>query len=99
MIPLQAEEQEEENSEEDSDDASLVVTRKILAAKDEGLISDEAYHNLRMVLPDEAKSAMPSISALKKERKIQNGEIRIIRIPQVSRFIEVSRPIVTISLT
>ena len=53
-------------------------------AKDEGLISDEAYHELRMALPDEEREILPPISVLKQERNRQNGINALHSIAEVS---------------
>ena len=58
--------------------------QRVLVAKDEGLISDEAYHELRMALPDDERDALPPISVLKQERNSQNGIITLHSIPEVS---------------
>ena len=44
-------------------------------AKDSGLVSDEAYHELRMSLPEDQRSALPPISVLKQERNSQMKHI------------------------
>lgn len=59
------------------------TTQRVLVAKDSGLISDEAYHELRMSLPEDARVAVPPINALKKERNQQNQIITIHNIPEV----------------
>ena len=52
--------------------------------KDEGLIADEAYHELRMALADDERDAVPPVSVLKQERNRQNGIIALHSIPEVS---------------
>lgn len=59
------------------------TVRKVLAAKDEGNISDKAYHRLRMALPEENRKSLPSIHIIKAERAAQNGSIDISDLPQV----------------
>jgi len=55
-----------------------------LAAKDEGLVSDKAFHELRMALPEKVRSHVPPLSAVKQERKSQKKEIQVIQIPEVN---------------
>ena len=64
-----------------------LVVRKLLSAKDEGVISDEAYHRLRQALPKELRKKIPPINVLKDERKSENHEIKIIPVPEVSCLI------------
>ena len=59
------------------------VVRRILAAKDQGLVSDRAYHELRMALPEDIRDKIPPLSALIQERREQNKTINTIPIPQV----------------
>lgn len=40
------------------------ITQRVLVAKDSGLISDEAFHELRMSLPEETRTVIPPINAL-----------------------------------
>ena len=70
---------------EDSGDDGYIteVVRRILAAKDQGLVSDKAYHELRMALPEDMRCRIPPLSAIMQERKRQNMSINIIPIPQV----------------
>ena len=69
--------------EESSDDAyTTEVVRRILAAKDQGLVSDRAYHELRMALPEGIHDKIPPLSALIQERREQNKTITTIPIPQ-----------------
>ena len=42
------------------------ITQPVLVAKDSGLISDEAFQELRMSLPEETRTAVLPINALKK---------------------------------
>ena len=51
------------------------TVRRALAGKDEGLISDKGYHELRMAFTGNLKK--------KSKRKIQNDEIKIMHIPEV----------------
>ena len=72
------------NMEHSSDDAyTTEVVRRILAAKDQGLVSDRAYHELRMALPEDIRHLIPPLSALIQERRDQNKTINTIPIPQV----------------
>ncbi|PFX15854.1 hypothetical protein AWC38_SpisGene19907 [Stylophora pistillata] len=71
------------NMEHSSDDAyTTEVVRRILAAKDQGLVSDRAYHELRMALPEDIRHLIPPLSALIQERRDQNKTINTIPIPQ-----------------
>ena len=65
------------------DDYTTEVVRRILAAKDQGLVSDRAYHELRMALPEDIRDKIPPLSALIQERREQNKTINTIPIPQV----------------
>jgi len=60
------------------------VVQRMLAAKDEGLVRDEAYHELRMALLEKVRSHVPPLSAIKQERRSQNKEIKVIQIPEVN---------------
>ena len=62
------------------------VVQRILAAKDEGLVSDKAYHELRMALRKCPKSR-PPLSTILQERRTQNKEIEVIPIPEVNYFV------------
>lgn len=44
------------------------VVQRILAAKDEGLVSDKAFHELRMALPENVRSYLPPLSMILEER-------------------------------
>lgn len=65
------------------DDYTTEVVRRILAAKDQGLVSESAYHELRMALPEDIRDRIPPLSALIQERREQNNTINTIPIPQV----------------
>ena len=69
---------------DEKDNSTCRTTQHVLVAKDEGLISDEAYHELRMALPDEEREILPPISVLKQERNRQNGINALHSIPEVS---------------
>ena len=69
---------------DERENSTCRTTQHVLVAKDEGLISDEAYHELRMALPDEEREILPPISVLKQERNRQNGIIALHSIPEVS---------------
>ena len=70
--------------EESSDDGyTTEVVWRILAAKDQGLVSDRAYHELKMALPEGLRDKIPPLSALIQERREQNKTIKTIPIPQV----------------
>jgi len=80
VIPLS------DNQHDGDDDEGYAheVVQRILAAKDEGLVSDKAFHELRMALPEKVRSHVPPLSAVKQERKSQNKEIQVIQIPEVN---------------
>ena len=65
------------------------ITQRVLVAKDTGLISDEAFHELRMSLPEETRTVIPPINALKDERNRQNKIVDIHPMAQV-RFCDIS---------
>ena len=65
------------------------ITQRVLIAKDSGLISGEAFHELRMSLPEETRTVIPPISALKDERNRQNKIVDIHSITEV-RFFDIS---------
>jgi len=58
----------------------------VVVAKDYGLISDEAYHELRMSISEDAKAMIPPINVLKDERNRQNKNIEIHQIADVRIF-------------
>lgn len=78
IIPLS-----EEDSSEELEPTSCESTKRVLVAKDSGLISDEAYHELRMSLPEDQRFALPPFSAVKQERNKQNEIVNIKSIPEV----------------
>lgn len=45
------------------------LVQGILTAKAEGLVSDNAFHILRMALPENARSCLPPLSAIVEERR------------------------------
>ena len=45
------------------------VVQRMLAAKDEGLVSDKAYHELTMALLEKVRNHVPPLSAFKQERR------------------------------
>ena len=69
---------------DDDEGYSREVVQRILAAKDEGLVSDKAYHELRMALPEKVRSHVPPLTAIKQERRYQNNEIEVVQIPEVN---------------
>ena len=69
---------------DDDEDYAHKVVQRMLAAKDEGLVSDKAYHKLRMALLEKVRSNVPPLSAIKQERSSQNNEIKVIQIPEVN---------------
>ena len=72
------------NLEDNLDDGyTTEVVRRILAAKDQGLVSDKAYHELRMALPEDIRDRIPPLSTIIQERREQNKTIDTITIPQV----------------
>ena len=77
MIPLGSEEKEDvvQSREE--------TCQRVLVAKDSGLISDEAYHELRMSLSDDTRAMIPPINELKDERNRQNKIVDIHHITEV----------------
>ena len=80
IIPLgDAEIVDDEAAASSSDE----ITQRVLVAKDFGLVSDEAYHELRMALPEDERNALPPISILKQERNRQNKIITLHPIPEV----------------
>ena len=82
MIPLS-------DSQHDHEDEgySHEVFERILAAKDEGLVSDKAYHELRVALPERVRSHVPPLSTILQGRRTQNKEIEVIPIPEVNYFV------------
>ena len=86
IIPLASTDEIEDSGD---DDYTTEVVRRILAAKDQGLVSNrglpchEAYHELRMALPEVMRCRIPPLSAILQERKRQNMSINILPIPQV----------------
>lgn len=60
------------------------VVQRILAAKDEGLVREKAFHELRMALPENARSYFPPLSVILEERRNQNKEIKVVPIPEVN---------------
>lgn len=81
VIPLSSNPQ----AEQDDDDGEYTgeIVQRILAAKDEGLVSDKAYHEIRMALPEHVRAQVPPLSSLLQERKKQNEEISITTIPEL----------------
>jgi len=67
---------------DDDESYSHEVVQRILAAKDEGLVSDQAYHKLRKALPEKVRSHVPPLTAIERERRSQNKEIEVIQIPE-----------------
>ena len=53
-------------------------------AKDSGLISDDAYHALRMSLSEDVRVMIPPLNVIKDERKRQNQIVEIHHISEVS---------------
>lgn len=60
------------------------TSQSVPVAKDEGLISDKANHELRMTLTKNQRDVLLPIHALKQERNRQNRIIALHSIPQVS---------------
>jgi len=81
LIPLGSVEEEEE------DEVKEETTQRVLVAKDSWLISDEAYHELRMSLPEDARASIPPINALKDKRNRQNKTVDIHHITEVRGLI------------
>ena len=66
------------------DEGTLVkLYRRLLAAKDEGLVSDKAYDELRIALPESVRSQIPPLSAILQERKAKKNDIKTIPIVEV----------------
>lgn len=80
VIPLSSNPQPEHD---DDGRCTCEIVQHILAAKDEGLVSNKAYHEIRMALPEHVRAQVPPLSSLLQERKKQNGEINITTIPEV----------------
>ena len=80
IIPLASTDEIEDSGD---DGYTTEVVRRILAAKDQGLVSKKAYHELRMALPEVIRCRIPPLSAIMQERKRQNMSINILPIPQV----------------
>lgn len=53
---------------------SREVVQRILAVKDQGHVSDKAFHALRKALPENVRSYIPPLSAILKERRNQNKD-------------------------
>lgn len=62
IIPLGS--QSTESGGDTVDGYTTEVVRRILAAKDQGLVSDKAYHELRMALPEDIRARIPPLSAI-----------------------------------
>lgn len=82
VIPLSSNPQPEHD--DDDDGYTREIVQRILAAKDDGLVSDKAYHEIRMALPEHVRAQVPPLSSLLEERKKQNGEINISTIPELN---------------
>ena len=65
---------------EDDEGTLVKLYRSLLAAKDEGLVSDKAYDELRMALPESVRSQIPPLSAILQERKTKKNDIKTIPI-------------------
>ena len=61
MIPLS----DDQHDGDDYEGYSHEVVQRILAVKDEGLVSDKAYHELRMAFPEKVRSHVPPLTAIK----------------------------------
>ena len=66
VIPLSSNPQPEQN---DDGGYTHEIVQRILAAKDEGLVSDKAYHEIRMALPEHVRAQVPPPSSLLQEGK------------------------------
>ena len=80
IIPLGSAEDEE------TPNVLQETTQHVLVAKDSGLISDEAYHEVRMSLPEDARVMVPPVNAIKDERNRQNKIMDIHQITEVRDF-------------
>lgn len=65
------------DADDEKENSTCRTTQHVLVARDEGLISDEAYHELRMVLPDEERNILPPISVHMSQYMIGPPWIRI----------------------
>ena len=62
------------------------TTQYVLVAKDSGLISNEAYHEVRMSLPEDVREMVPPVNAIKDERNRHNKIMDIHHITEVRDF-------------
>ena len=76
VIPLS----DDQHDGDDDEDYAHEVIQRMLAAKDEGLVSAEAYHKLRMALLEKVSSHVPPLSVIKQERRSQNKFILICSV-------------------
>ena len=58
----------------------------VLVAKDSGLISNEAYHKIRMSLSENARVMVPPVNAIKDKRNRQNKIMDIHQTTEVRDF-------------
>ena len=80
MIPLS----DYQHDGDDDEGYAHEVVQRMLAAKDEGLVSDKVYHEPKIALLEKVRSHVPPLSAIKQERRSQNKEIKVIQIPEVN---------------
>ena len=83
-MPLSDHQHDGDDAADDDEGYSGEVAQRILAAKDEGLVSDKAYHELRMALAEKVGSHVPRLTAIKQERRSQNKEIEVVQILEVN---------------
>ncbi|PFX26966.1 hypothetical protein AWC38_SpisGene8366 [Stylophora pistillata] len=79
VIPLR------HDADDEKENSTSRTMQHVPVAKDEGLISDEAHHELRMALPDKERDILPPISVLRQERNRQNGIINLHSIPEAKK--------------
>lgn len=79
VIPLR------HDADDEKENSTSRTMQHVPVAKDEGLISDEAHHELRMALPDKERDILPPISVLRQERNRQNGIIALHSIPEAKK--------------
>ena len=63
------------------------VIKWILAAQDQGLVSNRTYHELRMALSEDIHDWIPPPPAVIQEKREQNKTINTIPIPQVRDYL------------
>ena len=69
-----------DNAVDEDEEARKLLAQKCLVVKDEGMISDEAYHELHMI----SGVGLPPLSHLKAEKKEQSRIIDVKKIEKVN---------------